>query len=144
MRALVADPDVGVLLLYLTSMPFFAARTRTLAQAALDGGKPVLAVMLPGPAGEQPRAVLRELNCPYFDSVEDLLAALRGMFDYHRLAVTPEAPQRPADLPDAVAADWTICRSLLRRTASPCHGPWPARTLNRQMQQRVRSDFPSC
>jgi acyl-CoA synthetase (NDP forming) len=99
LNALVADPDVGVLLLYLTSMPFFPARTRTLAQEALDSGKPTLAVMLPGPAAEQPRAVLRELNFPYFDSVEDLLAALRGMFDYHRLAVTPEVPQRPNDLP---------------------------------------------
>jgi len=99
LNALVADPDVGVLLLYLTSMPFFPARTRTLAQEALGSGKPTLAVMLPGPAAEQPRAVLRELNFPYFDSVEDLLAALRGMFDYHRLAVTPEVPKRPNDLP---------------------------------------------
>jgi acyl-CoA synthetase (NDP forming) len=98
LRALAADPDVGVLLLYLTSMPFFEARTRTLVQSALDSGKPVLAVMLPGPAGERPRAVLRELGCPYFDSVEDLLSALHGMFDYHRTAPTDVA-QRPADLP---------------------------------------------
>jgi acetyl-CoA synthetase (ADP-forming) len=99
---LAADPDVGLLLLYLTSMPGFAARTRTLAEAALDSGKPVLSVMLPGPAAEKPRAVLRELDCPYFDSVEDLLAALRGMFDYYRSATTAAAPQRPVDLPTSL------------------------------------------
>ena len=99
LRTLAADPDVGLLLLYLTSMPGFAARTRTLAETALKSGKPVLSVMLPGPAAETPRAVLRELDCPYFDSVEDLLAALRGMFDYYRSAPAVAAPQRPADLP---------------------------------------------
>jgi acyl-CoA synthetase (NDP forming) len=102
-RALAADPDVGVVLLYLTSMPFFEARTRTLAAEALAGGKPVLTLMLPGPAGERPRAVLRELGCSYFDSVEDLLAALRGLFEYHRMAAeTADATERPADLPVVV------------------------------------------
>ena len=99
LRALAADPDVGLLLLYLTSMPGFAARTRTLAESALKSGKPVLSVMLPGPAAETPRAVLCELDCPYFDSVEDLLAALRGMFDYYRSAPAVAPPRRPVDLP---------------------------------------------
>ena len=102
-HALAADPDVGVVLLYLTSMPFFEARTGTLAAEALAGGKPVLTLMLPGPAGERPRAVLRELGCPYFDSAEDLLAALGGLFDYHRMAAeTADVAERPADLPVAV------------------------------------------
>lgn len=99
-RALMADPDVGALVMYLTSMPFFEARTRTLATEALAGNKPVLTVMLPGPAAERPRAVLREVGCPYFDSVEDLLAALRGVFDYHRAAAeADDAPTRPMGLP---------------------------------------------
>ena len=101
-RTLAADCNVGVMLLYLTSMPAFEARTRTLVQAALDSGKPVLAVMLPGPAAAKPRAVLRELGCPYFDSVEDLLAALRGMFDYYHAVTAIAAPERPADLPTAL------------------------------------------
>ena len=99
MRVLASDPDVGLVLLYLTSMPFFAARVRTLAQTALDSGKPVIAVMLPGPAADGPRSILRELGCPYFDSSDDLLVALRGMFDYRAgLAVAPP-PRRPTDLP---------------------------------------------
>jgi acyl-CoA synthetase (NDP forming) len=103
LRTLMADPDVGALLMYLTSMPFFAARTRTLATEALAAGKPVLALMLPGPAGEQPRAVLRELGCPYFDSTDDLLAAMHGLFDYHRMAAeAADVPKRPTNLPAAL------------------------------------------
>lgn len=101
LRTLAADPDVGVVLLYMSTMPFFAARTRTLAQTALASGKPTLAVMVPGPAADEPRAVLRELGLPYFDSLEDLLAALRGLFDYHRAAPL-NAPTRPADLPTSL------------------------------------------
>lgn len=99
MRALTADADVGVVLLYMSTMPFFAARTRSLVEAAKASGKPVVAGMLPGPAGDEPRAVLRELDCPYFDSAEDMLAALRGMFSHYRMAVPAEAPHRPHDLP---------------------------------------------
>ena len=99
LRALAADPDVGMTLLYVATMPGFEARIRALTQAALDSGKPVVAVVLPGPAAEKPRAVLREMNCPYFDSAEDLLAALRGMFDHYRIAAISDAPQRPAGLP---------------------------------------------
>jgi acyl-CoA synthetase (NDP forming) len=105
LRSLVADPDVGVLLMYLTSMPFFEARTRTLATEALAAGKPVVALMLPGPAGERPRAVLRDVGCPYFDSAEDLLAALRGLFDHHRMVAEPtDMSERPADLPVTLPA----------------------------------------
>ncbi len=102
LRALAADADVGMTLLYVATMPGFEARIRALTQAALDSGKPVVAVVLPGPAAERPRAVLREMNCPYFDSAEDLLAALRGMFDHYRIAAISDAPQRPAGLPETL------------------------------------------
>ncbi len=100
MRALASAPEVGLVLLYLTSMPFFSARVRTLAQTALESGKPVLAALLPGRAADGPRAILRELGCPYFDSTDELLSGLRGVFDYRAgLATSTGAPQRPADLP---------------------------------------------
>jgi acyl-CoA synthetase (NDP forming) len=97
--ALAADPDVGIVLLYMSTMPFFAARTRSLVEAGIASGKPIVAGMLPGPAGDEPRRVLRELDCPYFDSAEDMLAALRGMFSYYRTATPGEASRRPDDLP---------------------------------------------
>lgn len=100
MRVLASAPEVGLVLLYLTSMPFFSARVRTLAQTALESGKPVLAALLPGRAAEGPRAILRELGVPYFESTDDLLSALRGLFDYRAgLATFTAAPQRPANLP---------------------------------------------
>jgi acetyl-CoA synthetase (ADP-forming) len=101
MHALTHDPDVGVVLLYMSTMPFFAVRTRSLLEAAKASGKPIVAGMLPGPAGDEPRAVLRELDCPYFDSAEDMLAALRGMFSHYRMAVPVQA-RRPRDLPTAL------------------------------------------
>jgi acyl-CoA synthetase (NDP forming) len=103
LRALAADADVGMILLYLSTMPLFAERTRTLVAAAKVSRKPVVAVVLPGPAGDSPREVLRELDCPYFDSAEDLLATLRGLFDYYRFVAPTEQPQRPAGLPVLIA-----------------------------------------
>ena len=100
MRTLASAPEVGLVLLYLTSMPFFPARVRTLAKTALESGKPALAAFLPGRAADGPRAILRELGCPYFDSTDELLSALRGVFDYRAgLTTFTAAPQRPADLP---------------------------------------------
>jgi acetyl-CoA synthetase (ADP-forming) len=105
LTTLAADPDVSILLLYLTSMPFFEDRTRTLAEAAIATGKPAVAFMLPGPAGERPRKVLRELGVPCFDSAEDLLLALRGVLAYRRLAVEVETrPDRPVGVPRALPA----------------------------------------
>jgi acyl-CoA synthetase (NDP forming) len=99
LRILADDPDVHLLFLYLSSTPFFEERTRSLAEAALATGKPVLVTILPGPAGERPRRVLRELRCPYYDSIEDLLVVLRGiMDDQHMTAeMATAAAERPAD-----------------------------------------------
>lgn len=132
MRVLASAPEVGLVLLYLTSMPFFAARTRTLVQTALESGKPVLAVFLPGRAGDGPRAILRELGCPYFDSTDELLSALRGLFDYRvGLATFTEAPQRPAELPAALpplddVQALLAAYGLTLPRASLCSGPQQA------------------
>ncbi len=100
LSTLAADPDVSVLLLYLTSMPFFEERTRVLAETALATGKLTVAFVLPGPAGDRPRRVLRELGVPCFDSSEDLLLALRGVLAHHPMVAEIEGPpMRPADVP---------------------------------------------
>ena len=100
LRALAADPDVGVLLLYLTSMPVFEARTRTLAQAALASGKPVLAVMLPGPAAERAaRGVARAWTARISIRSRTCLRRCAGCSTITAWRRPPDAPQRPADLP---------------------------------------------
>jgi acetyl-CoA synthetase (ADP-forming) len=103
-RILADDPDVHLFILYLSSSPFFEERTRSLAERALATGKPALAVVLPGPAGERPRDVLREIGCPYYDSMEDLLVVLRGIIDdqHMTLEMAAAAAERPANQPAAI------------------------------------------
>ena len=106
LRMLAADADVALIILALSSMPFFAARTRTMAEAALASGTPTVALMLPGLAGDTPRAVLRELGIPCFDSAFDLLAALKGVMPWRAHGGDAAMPTRPAGLPpDAIGHD---------------------------------------
>jgi acyl-CoA synthetase (NDP forming) len=101
MKALAADQDVAVLVLALSSMPFFEARTRLLATEGLASGKPLLCSVLPGPAADRPRAALRELGVPVFESPEDgMLRVLGHLLEHHRAAaLVAEPPTRPAALP---------------------------------------------
>jgi acyl-CoA synthetase (NDP forming) len=100
MTVLANDADVSIIVLYLASMPFFEQRTRLLGQAGMASGKPIVVVGLPGTAADRPRAALRDVDCPYFDSVEDMLAALRGFLDHRELAKTVATPpSRPQSVP---------------------------------------------
>jgi acyl-CoA synthetase (NDP forming) len=92
------DPDVAVMLVVLTTVPFYEATTRELATAALASGKPVLFWVTPGSAAEGPRRALRELNCPYFDSLDQVIRILRGFFGARPTARAVTAP-RPAGIP---------------------------------------------
>jgi acetyl-CoA synthetase (ADP-forming) len=103
MTVLASDPAVSIVVVYLASMPFFEQRTRLLGQAGIASGKPIVVVGLPGAAADRPRAALRQVGCPYFDSVEDMLAALRGLLDGRAFAetvITP--PSRPKSVPAAL------------------------------------------
>jgi acetyl-CoA synthetase (ADP-forming) len=73
-RILFADADVAYGLAILTSMPFFAARTRLIGQAAQASGKPVMIALTPGAAATAPRHALREIGQFYFNRVEDACA----------------------------------------------------------------------
>jgi acyl-CoA synthetase (NDP forming) len=121
MATLAADPDVAAIVIALSSMPFFANRSRLLATAAMASGKPVLCTVLPGPAADGPRRALREENCPIFESTEDALRALRHYLDYQRRAALPieTLPERPADLPPAGSARQGTFAELLGRYGIP-------------------------
>jgi acetyl-CoA synthetase (ADP-forming) len=100
-RILLGDPGVAYGLVILTSMPFFANRTRLIGQAALAADKPVMIALTPGAAAEAPRKALRELGQFYFDRSEDALRVLALVAAYDALRTTPPvAPVRPAGLPD--------------------------------------------
>jgi acyl-CoA synthetase (NDP forming) len=102
---LAADPDVGLIMPYLSSMPAFAARTRAVATAALRSGKPVLALVAVGHAGAAPRRELRAAGCPYFDSAEDALAVLRAVIGYYRRRPRQSPPVRQGNAPASLARD---------------------------------------
>ena len=92
------DPDVAVLFVVLTTVPFYEATTRELARAALASGKPVLFWVTPGSAAEAPRRALQELGCPSFDTLDEALRVLRGLLSY-RAPAAEAPPQRIGDLP---------------------------------------------
>jgi acyl-CoA synthetase (NDP forming) len=100
-RVLLEDPGVAYGLVMLTSMPFFANRTRLIGQAALAADKPVMIALTPGAAADAPRKALRELGQFYFDRSEDAfrVLALVAAHDALRAAPAP-AGMRPAGLPD--------------------------------------------
>lgn len=100
-RILFADPDVAYGLAILTSMPFFAARTKLIGEAAQASGKPVMIALTPGAAATAPRQALRDIGQFYFDRVEDALRVIALVAEHDTLRATPPAqPQRPAGLPD--------------------------------------------
>ena len=101
MTALAKDPDVALIIIALSSMPFFEARTRLLAAEGMASGKPLVCSVLPGPAADRPRAVLRELGVPFFEPPEDgMLRVLAHLIERHRSGAEPVEPaKRPASLP---------------------------------------------
>jgi acyl-CoA synthetase (NDP forming) len=120
MTVLASDGAVSIVIMYLASMPFFEQRTRLLGQAGMASGKPIIVVGLPGTAADRPRAALRDVGCPYFDSVEDMLAALRGFLDYRESAqtvVTP--PSRPKSVPAALPNEANSLAQLAERYGVP-------------------------
>lgn len=101
---LLADKAVAYGLVVLTSMPFFAEKTRILGEVAKGSAKPCFLAITPGKAADAPRQALRELGQPYFDRFEDALRALELVAHHDRLrADSPGVPKRPADLPGHVA-----------------------------------------
>ena len=103
-RILLADPGTAYGLVILTSMPFFANRTRLIGQAAQAADKPVMIALTPGAAATAPRQALREIGQFYFDRTEDALRvlALVAAHDAQRGAGAAPAA-RPAGLPVAGA-----------------------------------------
>jgi acetyl-CoA synthetase (ADP-forming) len=103
-RILLEDPGAAYGLVILTSMPFFARRTRLIGEAALAADKPVLIALTPGAAAEAPRQALRELGQFYFDRSEDALRVLALVAAHDALRASPAiVAARPAGLPDGGA-----------------------------------------
>lgn len=101
MDTLCTDPDVALQFVMLTTTPFYEPTTRELARSALSHGKPVVFSVTPGSAAAGPRRALAELDCPFFDSTDEALRAMRLYMARQRHLRLPAraAPERPAGLP---------------------------------------------
>jgi acyl-CoA synthetase (NDP forming) len=118
-RALLQDPGTAWGLVVLTSMPFFATRTRLIGEAALAADKPVMIALTPGAAADAPRRALHELGVFHFDRSEDALRVLALVAEHDALRAQPAwPPRRPAGLPDGRARllpDGALTESEVKR-----------------------------
>jgi acetyl-CoA synthetase (ADP-forming) len=120
LRILLQDPNVAYGFVMLTSMPFFASRTRLMGEVARQFiGKPVLIALTPGAAADGPRRALRELGQFYFDRTEDALRVLALLADHDALRTAPTArPERAEGWPRLHAP----MREMLLALNGPLHG----------------------
>jgi acetyl-CoA synthetase (ADP-forming) len=107
-RLLFDDPGVAYGLVILTSMPFFARRTKLIGEAAQAADKPVMMTLTPGAAANAPRQALRDIGQFYFDRSEDAFRVLAILSEHDALRAAPvSAPARPPGIP-AVGALGTL------------------------------------
>jgi len=101
-RIIFADAGVSYGLAILTSMPFFARRTRLIGEAAQALDKPVFVALTPGRAADAPRRALGEIGQFHFDGIEDALRALALVVEHDRLRATiPASAVQPGGLLEA-------------------------------------------
>src|SRR5204863_6612815 len=96
-RIIFSDEAVSYGLAILTSMPFFARRTRLIGEAAQALDKPMMIALTPGRAADAPRRALGEIGQFHFDGIEDALRALALVVEHDRLRDAPPiAAARPS------------------------------------------------
>jgi acetyl-CoA synthetase (ADP-forming) len=98
---LAADPNVGVVLLVVTTAPMLDEFAAAFAAAGREAAKPLLVVMTPGSAGDPARAVLRREGVPVFDTLDSALRAI-ALWLAASMATVRAAPARapsPRDSP---------------------------------------------
>jgi acyl-CoA synthetase (NDP forming) len=98
--ALAADPDVGLIMIPLTTTPHYEASVTALCDALKACGKPVLFVVTPGSVATPIRAIIREAGLVYCDRLDDGLRLVQGYFSYKPEAPHREAPAAKLALPD--------------------------------------------
>jgi acyl-CoA synthetase (NDP forming) len=123
---MLADPDVDLGLMVLTTAPDVPGLTRKLVEGAVRPaaqGKPTLYVMLPGRVAETARRTLVEHRLPYVDTLAEAIAVLRG-WQAWSIYQAPDEPERPSDMaptvvPAAGTLDEAASKALLHAAGIP-------------------------
>jgi acyl-CoA synthetase (NDP forming) len=96
--ALAGDPDVGLIMIPLTTTPHYEESVAALAEALQVCGKPALFVVTPGSVATGVRAIIRESGLAYCDRLDDGLRLLQAYLGYK-----PDRSQQPAPAPPSIA-----------------------------------------
>lgn len=108
------DPDLSAILVMLTTTPRYEATAREIGEALLASGTAFTIAVMPGHSANGVRETLREIRCPFVNSVDEAVRALSGYLDHARLAAEPfRKPARPEDLPEAGVLDASLARHRL-------------------------------
>jgi acetyl-CoA synthetase (ADP-forming) len=144
-RIIFSDDAVSYGLAILTSMPFFARRTRLIGEAAHALDKPMMIALTPGRAADAPRRALAEIGQFHFDGIEDALRTLALVVEHDRLRAAPaRAPARPGDLPAPLAIPDRVVevRTYLTHYGVPLVSEWWAQTIDEAAEQAQVVGFP--
>ncbi|MGE0314053.1 MAG: acetate--CoA ligase family protein [Lautropia sp.] len=98
-ETMASDSDVSLVLIVLTTIPFYTRSTEVLARTAIASGKPYLVLVTPGSAADEPRRMLRSLGSPFLERFDDGVRLLAGVRDFVAQRTPIAEPVRPADLP---------------------------------------------
>ncbi len=96
-RIAIADPNVGIVLVPMTTAPNYEGTVNALVDGLESVGKPFFFVVTPGSVATGVRALLRQRNVVYCDRLDDGMRMLRAYLDYHPAACAPpQSLPRPA------------------------------------------------
>lgn len=100
-----SDTSVGALFIVMPTLPVYDQNMLAIAHGVLAAGKPAIFVFVAGTAADAARAVLRQLDLPFFEGVDDGIRALKLYVQHYRDSrrrIPPEAT-RPSGLPSHVS-----------------------------------------
>ena len=97
--AVCADPDVGVVVLPLTTAPNYEQSVSALAEPLRAGGKPALFIVTPGSVATPVRALIREAGIAYCDRLDDGVRLLEAWASWRPDATVTEPAPTPTPTP---------------------------------------------
>ncbi|MGH7125551.1 MAG: acetate--CoA ligase family protein, partial [Stellaceae bacterium] len=104
--ALAGDPDVGLIMIPLTTTPHYEASVTALCGALKACGKPVLFVVTPGSVATGVRAIIRESGLAYCDRLDDGLRLLQAYLEYKPDRPRGSAPKASTEAPPDLRAGY--------------------------------------
>jgi acyl-CoA synthetase (NDP forming) len=91
--AVASDPDVGVVMIPLTTAPNYEAAAAALAKPLAECGKPGFFIVTPGSVATPIRAIIKQHGCPLYDRIDDAMRMLAAYRAYRPPGAADAAPR---------------------------------------------------